>query len=139
MPEKTYPCGECPLSKEGICESEGLCPYGCDDHVNDWHIAEQEKDTVLLATDRIYVLHRMLVYTYWVQRFTELKAGDYIVTHHQELLASTEKYATPWVQEKLKQHYAAFYADRNVNETGLDVQVKWLKYLRRLYQNPNLN
>ena len=28
---ESFECGECPLSVDGMCESDDACPYGCDD------------------------------------------------------------------------------------------------------------
>ena len=106
-----YEFGKCPLSDaEGLCRSDGECPYGCDAEASAFFAERAARDRERMKVDRVFVLYRLLVTTGWVRSFQALNAPPELLARNKSLLGEVLPFVTPWVQAEFDRHWTTFWA-----------------------------
>jgi hypothetical protein len=94
---------------EGMCHSDGECPYGCDAEVRAFSAQRTAEDHERLKIDKVFVLCRLLITTGWL-RLSQPWGVPSLVEIHERGLAALQPHVTPWVQAEFDRHWPVFWA-----------------------------
>jgi hypothetical protein len=67
-----YQPGECPLSKDGICEADDACPYGCDEKLEQESKDDRINSELVWSVDPVSRLLEYLKARAWFETFKSL-------------------------------------------------------------------
>jgi len=126
--------GTCPLSRNGLCESEGECPYGCDVEARKVVDVEAKIHLTRLSSDPTYVLLRLLVCSAWATQFQKLES-DFCIEKAKKDLEFVKAHATAWVLHEFKHHWPQFWKDFD-GPDSITVILRWETKLYQLYSTP---
>lgn len=126
---------DCPLSVDGMCESDDICPYGCDEKYED---IEKEYETEHLQhlkhlqADYVYVILRLLVESGWIDKLECLNAPQYLIQSHIESKETVRGFANEWMIEQFNKHWPEYH--RSVaGRDHFTVLAEWEVKLYSLY------
>lgn len=130
----------CPLSRNGLCESEGECPYGCDVEARKSGEAEAKIHLARLSSDPTYVLWRLLVCSAWVIKFQQLESGvlsysAFCTEKAQKDVDLVKAHTTAWVRREFKHHWPSFWKDFD-GPNSIYMICAWESNLYQLYSAP---
>lgn len=126
---------DCPLSIDGICESDDTCPYGCDEKYGDVE-KEYEAQHLLhlqcLRSDYVYVILRLLVESGWINELERLNAPRYLIESHIESRETVRSFASEWMNEQFNRHWPEYQRNREGRD-HFSVLAEWEVKLYSLY------
>jgi hypothetical protein len=127
----TYAFGECPLSRNGLCESKGECPYGCDVEARKVEDVEAKIHLARLSSDPTYVLWRLMVCSAWATQFQKLES-DFCIEKAKKDLELVKVHTTAWVWQEFKHHWPQFWEDFDGHDS-ITAILQWETKLYQLY------
>jgi hypothetical protein len=131
---KEYP-DDCPFSVDGICESDSICPHGCDDKYGDIEKEYEIQHSLhlqRLRSDYVYVILRLLIESGWIAEFERLNAPLYLIESHIESRKIVRGFANSWIIEQYEIHWTKFYKDMTMRDR-FAVSADWEIKLYSLY------
>jgi len=123
--------GECPLSRNGLCESNGECPYGCDVEARKVADVEAKIHLARLSSDPTYVLWRLMVCSAWLVKFQKLES-DFCIEKARKDLELVKAHTTAWVLREFKHHWPSFWKDFDCQDS-ITAILAWESNLYQLY------